>query len=114
MKKTAILCVGIAAAIALSGCATKKQLDVTNGQLQVIQIQLSVLNQIAADAANQLKQRPAQEACMLGGQPYSEGAVAAERTCKRILTPGGKTDGEIIPVPNSKLVWLPESTIRIN
>lgn len=114
MKRMTTLCVGIAAAIALSGCATKEQLDVTNGQLNVIQIQLSVLNKIAADAAVQLKKEPgnttAQEACLLAGQPYSEGAVAAGRICKRVHE--AKADGAL--VPPSTLAWFPESSIRVN
>lgn len=114
MKRIATLCAGIAAAIALTGCATRDQLDVTNGHLNVIQIQLSTLNQIEVEAARQLKQEPAStaanNACMLAGQPYSEGAIAAGRVCARTpntIKPGG---GMILP---DSFAWQPESSLRI-
>lgn len=82
MKAITTVLAGLAVVAALSGCATHKQQELTNSHLQVMQDQLSMLNQLNAE---QLKKLPkpvaAPDVCLLAGQPYSEGAVAAGRVC---------------------------------
>jgi hypothetical protein len=49
-----------------------------------------------------------QEACLLAGQPYSEGAVAAGRVCTR-------ASSSVLGQPRSlrPLQWQPESSTRV-
>ncbi len=82
MKAITTVLAGLAVATALSGCATQQQQAQTNTHLQVMQNQLSMLNQANAE---QLKKLPTPiaglDVCLLAGQPYSEGAIAAGRVC---------------------------------
>lgn len=82
MKVITTVLTGFAVVAVLSGCATHKQQELTNTHLQVVQHQLSMLN---LSNAEQLKSLPkpvaAPDVCLLVGQAYSEGAVAAGRVC---------------------------------
>lgn len=79
MKKIIGVLFAITAAVTLSGCATNKQLDVTNTNLAVLQNQIGLLSQSVQ--AQRSQPQPAAPACLLGGQPYSKGAVVAGRIC---------------------------------
>ncbi|RMQ64948.1 hypothetical protein [Pseudomonas savastanoi] len=82
MKKIATALLITTALVSLSGCVTSKQLDETNANLAVLQNQISLLSQsVQAQQRNKQQPRPADPACMLGGQPYSKGAVVAGRIC---------------------------------
>lgn len=82
MKKIATALLITTALVSLSGCVTSKQLDETNANMAVLQNQISLLSQsVQAQQRNKQQLRPADPACMLGGQPYSKGAVVAGRIC---------------------------------
>nr|WP_015647647.1 hypothetical protein [Pseudomonas sp. GLE121]AGL12892.1 hypothetical protein [Pseudomonas sp. GLE121] len=81
MKKITGVLLAITAAASLSGCATNKQLDETNTNLAVLQNQISLLSQSVQVQRSQPQPKPAAPACLLGGQPYSKGAVVAGRIC---------------------------------
>lgn len=82
MKKIATALLTVTALVSLSGCVTSKQLDETNANLSVLQNQISLLSQsVQAQQRNKPQPKPADPACMLGGQPYSKGAVVAGRIC---------------------------------
>lgn len=109
MNRIVTLCVGVAAALALPGCATQHQLDVTNTHLSSIETQLQVLNQLSSQQLRLALANPSsQEACLLAGQPYSEGAVAAGRVCTRATS-------SVLGQPRSlrPLQWQPESSTRV-
>ncbi|SEE90989.1 hypothetical protein [Pseudomonas coleopterorum] len=109
MNTIATVCAGIAAALALSGCATHKQMDITNVHLQNIQVQLSMLNKVTVEQLKRAPKNPsAQNVCLLAGQIYSEGAVAAGKVCTRVA--GKFVFG--MPDPES-FVWQPESRPRV-
>ncbi|MGP4920719.1 MULTISPECIES: hypothetical protein [Pseudomonas] len=82
MKKITAALLTVTAIVGLSGCATSKQLDETNSNLSVLQNQISLLSQsVLAQQHNKPQPKPADPACLLGGQPYSKGAVVAGRIC---------------------------------
>jgi hypothetical protein len=110
MNTLVTLCVGVAAALALPGCATQHQLDVTNTHLSSIEAQLSIQNQIGTQQLQQAFANPfLREACLLAGQPYSEGAVAAVRVCTRAPVSVGQP--RLMGQPRL-LQWQPESSTR--
>ncbi|MDU9042784.1 hypothetical protein NHG97_29265 [Pseudomonas corrugata] len=82
MKKIAITLLTMTAIVSLTGCATSKQLDETNTNLSVLQNQISLLSQsVQTQQRNKPQPKPAEPTCLLGGQPYSKGAVVAGRIC---------------------------------
>lgn len=81
MKKITGVLLAMTAVVGLSGCATSKQLDETNTNLSVLQNQIGLLSQSMQSQRAKPEPKPAQPACLLGGQPYSKGAVVAGRIC---------------------------------
>ncbi|POP81108.1 MULTISPECIES: hypothetical protein [Pseudomonas syringae group] len=82
MKKIVTALIVTTALVSLSGCVTSKQLDETNANLAVLQNQISLLSQsVQAQQRNTQQPKPAAPVCLLGGQPYSKGALVAGRIC---------------------------------
>jgi len=78
----------VIAAMALGGCATSKQVESNETQLNLLSQQVTVLTQQVSllDArTNALLKAPKRApGCVLGGQDYSPGSVVAGRICERI------------------------------
>jgi len=93
------------AVLAVSGCASQKQVDLLQQQLTMVNSTLQVSQaqqeKFAMEQTKAIKSMRPTGVCYLGGQPYTQGAVVAGRICDG--------NGVIISGVQQQLSWKPYS-----